>query len=547
MLERTHEPMTPFLPTYDRWPAGKLLAFSGLDGRTDYVHGLIARTVCGPAGIEIVHPSKLRIVFAAEPTNAITLSGDAFSVATESGPVRGAFLDTHHFLIHGPCTAFGSSKDVLFRGGNGAVLIGSAAAFDERLLQADFEAAFAGRCRWLKQHAPPAHLPASGGRTWCRALAMMKSQVYTAEGIFRRRWTTPDRWPHRDLWLWDSGFHAIGWRHIDPVLAREMIDAVFDTQRADGFVPHQSSPGSSTGITQPPILSFAARLVDELSPDPNWIKDLYPKLSAYVRWDLSNRDRDGLGLAEWQIDEDPNCRSGESGMDNSPRFDQAGRLDAVDFNSYLALECETLAKMSAHLGLHAESHRWRELHRDLCARINQRLWSDEHGFYFDYDTDHGVSSRIFASSGFLPLLCGAAGEAQAVRLAEHLSNRASFGTPLPVPSIAASDVAHYSPDLFRGPVWINVNWMIVRGLERYGLCDAAERLRQRSVAEIERTCDKYGVFFEYFDDRGKTDPPALLRKGKCAPEVSPYHQAIHDFGWTATLYLDWVATEHAGK
>jgi putative isomerase len=41
------------------------------------------------------------------------------------------------------------------------------------------------------------------------------------------------------------------------------------------------------------------------------------------------------------------------------------------------------------------------------------------------------------------------------------------------------------------------------------------------------------------------DPPALLRKGRCAPEISPYHQVIHDYGWTATLYLDWLYSQPA--
>ena len=33
----------------------------------------------------------------------------------------------------------------------------------------------------------------------------------------------------------------------------------------------------------------------------------------------------------------------------------------------------------------------------------------------------------------------------------------------------------------------------------------------------------------------------MLRKGKNAPEIHPYHQVIHDFGWSATLALDWMS------
>ena len=49
---------------------------------------------------------------------------------------------------------------------------------------------------------------------------------------------------------------------------------------------------------------------------------------------------------------------------------------------------------------------------------------------------------------------------------------------------------------------------------------------------------KYGVFFEFYDDRLELDPPKLMRKGKNAPEISPFHQPFSDYGWTATLYID---------
>ena len=118
-----------------------------------------------------------------------------------------------------------------------------------------------------------------------------------------------------------------------------------------------------------------------------------------------------------------------------------------------------------------------------------------------------------------------------------------FGTQLPIPSIAARDTAHYAKDMWRGPVWININWLIAKGFERYGMGDAAAFIQSMTIAEIERCHDTFGTFFEFFDDRRECEPPLLRRKGKCAPAESPYHQAFHDYGWTATLYLDMVATQ----
>jgi neutral trehalase len=168
------------------------------------------------------------------------------------------------------------------------------------------------------------------------------------------------------------------------------------------------------------------------------------------------------------------------------------------------------------------------------------LWSDQHRFFVDYDVDGQEQSPVLASSGFLPLICGAASEEQARHLAAHLEDPGMFGTPFPVPSIAMRDAKHYSKDMWRGPTWININWLIARGLDRYGMHDAARELRERTVAGVETYCERFGVPFEFYDDRDEVAPPELLRKGKCAPRESPYHQVFHDYGWTATLYADMV-------
>ena len=42
-----------------------------------------------------------------------------------------------------------------------------------------------------------------------------------------------------------------------------------------------------------------------------------------------------------------------------------------------------------------------------------------------------------------------------------------------VPSISRSQPEFYSKDMWRGPVWININYLIARGLERYGFREEA--------------------------------------------------------------------------
>lgn len=524
------------------WTPGQLLAFSGLDGPTDYEHGLVARTSAAGVELEVVLPGRCRLRFSQDRLGDFLVAGDFIELQTSAGPVRAAFLDAHHLLVEGPCAAIQPDDAITLTRAGERLLVASAASSDEELVEADLDAILAERRRWLAGQTMPPGLSLPTRRAVAKALSQMKAQVCSPEGCIRHRWTTPDRWPHRAMWLWDSAFHAIGWRHLDPGLAREMLLAVLDAQREDGFVPHMIRPTGSSAITQPPVLGLAAARIEAVAPDRAWVRELYPELCAYVEWDLANRDSDGNGLVEWQIEGDPHCRSGESGMDNSPRFDSATQLDAVDFNAFLAAEYEVLAGFARQLGRPAEASRWQARHRELCRRINQRLWNEEQGLYLDYDVDRDEPSPVLASSGFLPLLCGASSTAQAARLAAHLHDPTTFGTPLPVPSIAARDTRRYARDMWRGPVWINVNWMIAAGFERYGLREEAELIRSRSLTVLEQGVERHNTFFEFYDDRLEVEPTRLQRKGKGRPEEGPYHQPLHDYGWTATLYLDLILT-----
>ena len=425
------------------WGGGQLLAFSGLDGPTDYEHGIVARTAKdGRAAVEIMLPASAVLVFDEAAPIDTDITGDTLWVRSAAGESTLVCADAHHLLVDGPCRLElpdgGPMPEVLSTAqSDGRTLVGTASAFDESWLDADPGALWSQRRAWLastveRLAGPPAHggptaaEPAGGhhgpAAVLRKALSVMKTQVCSPEGILRHRWTTPDRWPHRKIWLWDSAFHAVGWRHVDVALAREMLAAVVDTQRPDGRIPISTDPfGRQTGeFTQPPVLALAAALVDEAAGDDAWLASLYEPLVRYVEWDLANRDSDGFGLVEWAIEGDPGCRSGESGADNSSRFDAATQLDAPDFNALLAHELEHLAAFADRLGRDEDAGRLRERHREICARINDRLWDEAAGIYMDAHAATGERTGVFSCAGFLPLLCGAPSPGQAASLVAHL-------------------------------------------------------------------------------------------------------------------------------
>jgi glycogen debranching enzyme len=151
----------------------------------------------------------------------------------------------------------------------------------------------------------------------------------------------PKLYPHQ--WNWDSGFCAIGWRHIDPRRAARELEMLLRGQWDDGLIPHiifnpdghyepgpaqwktVGAPGAPAGafassITQPPIAATAARMVLERSGGDREVERMLGRVVAGLErwhdWFLRTRDPRGIGapaiVHPW-----------ESGMDNAPRWDAA--------------------------------------------------------------------------------------------------------------------------------------------------------------------------------------------------------------------------------
>ena len=110
--------------------------------------------------------------------------------------------------------------------------------------------------------SPYAALP-DGGRyqpLLAKALSVMRVNALSAEGKIRQRWSTPDRTPHRYMWLWDSCYHSLAANHLDPTLGWEYVASVLAAAAPDGAIAIERTPtsaGAAVDQTQPPLLSWA--------------------------------------------------------------------------------------------------------------------------------------------------------------------------------------------------------------------------------------------------------------------------------------------------
>ncbi|GAA4895872.1 hypothetical protein GCM10025789_11830 [Tessaracoccus lubricantis] len=77
--------------------------------------------------------------------------------------------------------------------------------------------------------------------------------------------------------------------------------------------------------------------------------------------------------------------------------------------------------------------------------------------------------------------------------------------------------------MWRGPVWVNTNWLVAQGLRRQGLIDKAERLERATLELVAAQGPN-----EYFRPDTGVKPP----------------RATTVFGWSAALTVD-LAVAHS--
>ena len=188
----------------------------------------------------------------------------------------------------------------------------------------------------------------------------------------------------------------------------------------------------------------------------------------------------------------------------------------VLFNALLCQAERDLAEIASVLG---EDPSPFERRAERTARaMNRKLWNEEHGTYLDFDLVAGRPIHVYVAPNFVPLYAGIPDDGRARRMVETLE-RPNFGlndeVMVPVPSYDRYGIGFSPTQYWRGPVWINIDWFLMKGLERYGYEEHAAILRKAIIT----LCGDEG-FYEYFD------PLTGMGHGSDL------------FSWSAALFLD---------
>lgn len=341
--------------------------------------------------------------------------------------------------------------------------------------------------------------------------------------------------------------------------------------------PYAPDDVATTGITQPPVLAEAIVQVGQkmtITERRTWYKQVWPALLAYHEWLYEERDPHNEGLVlqihPWEtgLDNTPPWTS-EMHEHQLPfwisviqrfRFDRLINLFRRDAKSvpldqrYATVEALILFDIQRRLRrknyditkildhslltiedlsfncilIRANQHlediakvAGKTIPPELSARIKktekalEQLWDVFSGQYYSRGFVTHKLLKIPTIATLMPLYAGSISKSRAEELVHHLEDVRTFGTAYPVPSVPAHSEWFHSKLYWQGPSWVNMNWMIIDGLERYGYKEQAEVIRAKTLEMVEKSgCS------EYFDPL--TGEPA----------------GAPNFSWTAALAID---------
>lgn len=337
---------------------------------------------------------------------------------------------------------------------------------------------------------------------------------------------------------------------------------------------------ATSGITQPPMLAEAVvRIGKKLSKIErrSWYQDMYPALLKYHEWLYREREPHGEGLIllihPWEsgLDNSPPwidqlhihskplwIRVIEKlhldtfaillrrDTKQVPPGQRVNNIDALlyfsiiqrlrrknwDIEKILARSHFTFQDLAFNCILIRANHHLRDIAKTIGHPMPEQLVDDMKktedaldnlwdGFYKQYYSRTFITHKLVKEPSIatlLPLYAGSIDKERASELVSLLTNGKYFGARYPVPSVPLNSSWYKELGYWQGPTWINTNWLIADGLDRYGFKAEATHIREASLSLI----DKHGAF-EYFSSRHGT--PAGAKQ----------------FSWTAALGIKMIS------
>ncbi len=359
---------------------------------------------------------------------------------------------------------------------------------------------------------------------------ILRAGLLSSRFFLTREAMTPSIIHYVGVWQWDAFFHALAYQYVDHRLAENQIRVVLDHQREDGMIPdavHDEGvitrwklPDSEqeAEVTKPPLLAWTALKLYAASRNRDFLEEIYEPIVRWQRWWFESNDDDRDGIVQYNH---PNS----SGLDDSPLWDEGMPVESPDLNTYLVMQSDALAQIADIIGLAGDAAKWRDQAAQLTERMIAHFWDEREGVFWAWR--HQEPLRILTLFNMFPLLTGRLSHEMNERLLAHLLAPDEFWPKYPLPTVALRD-PKYDPDrMWRGPTWVNINYLFIEGLARCGYTDIARTLRDKTLDLLMQHHDLY----EYYNPETGTPPST----------------AASVFGWSSAVFVNLAIKASRGE
>lgn len=342
-----------------------------------------------------------------------------------------------------------------------------------------------------------------------------------------------------NVWDWDTYWSVYGLFGMSDafsaeenerilVHARGNVQNFLDHQLPDGYIPMMIEVGDwpepylngkhKEGVRMNMHKPFLCQQIDLISRKQGsygWAEPMLEPLGRYFAC-YEGYFNGNCGLYVW-------CDDIMIGMDNDPAsFGRPKDSTANIFlNGFMTEELLAMAEILTQLGQGEMAEQYRAKRDRLIDAIQAECWDARDRFFYSVDVDIRTRSfdwfhqglgvfwktlpiKVRAWSGFLPMFAGFATEAQAEALVKHAFDADTFGSEYGVCTLSKDErmfdlSVTNNPSNWLGPIWLVANYVVFRGLMRYGYRQEAERIARGSLRLLGKDLAATGSLHEYYD------------------------------------------------